>query len=93
MAFQLIDDILDSSQSSEKLGKTAGKDQAQGKLTAVSLLGSDQAQRIAQQLTESCLNAIGELSSMTTTLPDLAVSETKFDELNLYVGELLERTS
>jgi geranylgeranyl pyrophosphate synthase len=93
LAFQLIDDILDSSQSSEKLGKTAGKDQAQGKLTAVSLLGSDQAQRIAQQLTESCLNAIGELSSMTTTLPDLAVSETKFDELNRYVGELLERTS
>ncbi|MEY2987480.1 MAG: hypothetical protein RJB13_1001 [Pseudomonadota bacterium] len=93
LAFQLIDDILDSSQSSEKLGKTAGKDRAQGKLTAISLLGLDEAKRLAVQLTESCLSSMSELSSIASTHPNLSVSKSKFDALNHFIGELLERTS
>ncbi len=93
LAFQLIDDILDSSQTSEKLGKTAGKDKAQGKLTAISLLGFEEAQRLARQLTASCLNSISELRSRACDHSELAVSNPKFNALNHFVGELLERTS
>ena len=41
LAFQIIDDVLDVTQTSEKLGKTAGKDTAAKKATYPSLLGLD----------------------------------------------------
>ena len=41
MAFQIRDDLLDIEASSDQLGKTAGKDQAQGKSTYPALLGPD----------------------------------------------------
>src|SRR5687768_15191987 len=43
MAFQIVDDLLDIEESSATLGKTAGKDIAQGKLTFPALLGIEQA--------------------------------------------------
>jgi geranylgeranyl diphosphate synthase, type II len=43
LAFQIIDDLLDIEESSATLGKTAGKDIAQGKLTWPALLGADSA--------------------------------------------------
>lgn len=43
LAFQIIDDLLDIEESSAILGKTAGKDVAQGKLTFPALLGIEQA--------------------------------------------------
>jgi farnesyl diphosphate synthase len=39
LAFQVVDDILDVTQASETLGKTAGKDEEAGKPTYVSVLG------------------------------------------------------
>lgn len=93
LAFQLIDDILDASQTSEQLGKTAGKDKAQGKLTAIHLLGLTEAQSLARELTESCMSAIAELNSMANSHPNLAVSNSKFAALTHFVAELLERTS
>jgi farnesyl diphosphate synthase len=50
LAFQVVDDILDVTQASETLGKTAGKDQDHNKPTYVSLLGLEAAQRHAQDL-------------------------------------------
>lgn len=45
LVFQMKDDVLDVLSSSEELGKTVGKDQAQGKLTFVSIYGLDETQR------------------------------------------------
>ncbi len=50
LAFQVVDDILDVTQASETLGKTAGKDQHQNKPTYVSLLGLAAARRHAEEL-------------------------------------------
>jgi farnesyl diphosphate synthase len=50
LAFQVVDDILDVTQDSEVLGKTAGKDQDANKPTYVSVLGLAPARHLAQQL-------------------------------------------
>ncbi|MDL5033081.1 polyprenyl synthetase family protein [Pelomonas sp. APW6] len=50
LAFQVVDDILDVTQDSAVLGKTAGKDQACDKPTYVSLMGLDGARAYAEQL-------------------------------------------
>jgi len=50
LAFQVVDDILDVTQASETLGKTAGKDEHHNKPTYVSLMGLGAAQRHAHAL-------------------------------------------
>ncbi len=50
LAFQVVDDILDVTQDSATLGKTAGKDAAQDKPTYVSLLGLERAQAHTREL-------------------------------------------
>ncbi len=50
LAFQVVDDILDVTQASATLGKTAGKDQHHNKPTYVSVLGLGAARRHAQDL-------------------------------------------
>lgn len=50
LAFQVVDDILDVTQASETLGKTAGKDEHHNKPTYVSLMGLDAAHRHAVDL-------------------------------------------
>lgn len=58
LAFQVIDDILDVTQTSEKLGKSAGKDVAAQKATYPALLGLDKARKEAQHLTAASLAAL-----------------------------------
>jgi geranylgeranyl diphosphate synthase type II len=58
LAFQVVDDILDCTQSSEKLGKTAGKDAAAGKSTYVSILGLEAARSEAARLTREAHEAL-----------------------------------
>ena len=50
LAFQVVDDILDCTQTSEQLGKTAGKDEAVGKATYPSLVGLEESKKIADKL-------------------------------------------
>lgn len=57
LAFQIIDDLLDLEGTSESLGKTAGKDLAQGKLTYPAILGSDPARERARELLEIALRS------------------------------------
>lgn len=45
LAFQIVDDLLDMEETAETLGKTAGKDQEQGKLTYPAVLGVGEARR------------------------------------------------
>lgn len=58
LAFQVVDDILDATQASHQLGKTAGKDADNNKPTYVTVLGLEAAQRRAQQLCEEAHAAL-----------------------------------
>ena len=53
LSFQVVDDILDVTATSEELGKTAGKDQAVNKATYPSLLGLEESRKIVDRLTAS----------------------------------------
>lgn len=58
LAFQVIDDILDITQTSEKLGKSAGKDVAAKKTTYPSLIGLKAARAEAKRLTSAAHKAL-----------------------------------
>ena len=58
LAFQVVDDILDVTQASETLGKTAGKDQHQNKPTYVTVLGLSAARQHAEELREQAHAAL-----------------------------------
>ena len=67
LAFQVIDDILDVTQSTKELGKTAGKDEAVNKATYPSILGLHESRKEAGRLTAAALGALdifGEKGSM-----------------------------
>lgn len=49
LAFQIVDDVLDIEQSSEQLGKTAGKDAAQKKITFPAVYGIERSREMAEQ--------------------------------------------
>jgi farnesyl diphosphate synthase len=58
LAYQVVDDILDATQSSKVLGKTAGKDAQQYKPTYVSVMGLDAARELAQALRQQAIKAL-----------------------------------
>ncbi|MDQ7057717.1 MAG: polyprenyl synthetase family protein [Ghiorsea sp.] len=74
LLFQIADDILDTTASSEMLGKSAGKDEAQNKATYVSVLGVTKARELADEMCEIALDACGSLQGTAgKQLKDLAV--------------------
>jgi farnesyl diphosphate synthase len=78
LAFQVVDDILDVTQSADKLGKTAGKDQDNNKPTYVSVLGLGAARRHAQALREQAHAALaatglGGAAALLAVLADRVV--------------------
>ena len=58
LAFQIIDDILDVTQTSEKLGKSAGKDEATDKSTYPALFGLEKSRKEAARLTKKAHDAL-----------------------------------
>ena len=58
LAFQIVDDILDVTSSSEILGKPVGSDGENGKSTYVSLLGLEKSKALADELTEKAKSAL-----------------------------------
>jgi geranylgeranyl diphosphate synthase type II len=72
LAFQIVDDVLDVTESSEQLGKTAGKDTASEKATYPALFGIDESLRRADALIASGCNALDSFGQRASTLKELA---------------------
>lgn len=72
LAFQVIDDILDVTQTSEQLGKTAGKDVAAGKATYPAIVGLERSRKIARQLTDKAFQALEPFKGKAVALEALA---------------------
>ncbi len=72
LAFQVIDDILDVTLSSEQLGKTAGKDAAVQKATYPSIVGLAKSRKIAADLTAKAYAALKPFKGQAVVLEALA---------------------
>ena len=72
LAFQIIDDILDVTQSSEQLGKTAGKDTAAIKATWPAVFGIEQSKHDAAELIADAFAALAPLGDAALPLKSLA---------------------
>ena len=72
LAFQVIDDILDVTQTTEKLGKTAGKDTKARKATYPAIVGLARSRQIAEQLTRRAFAALEAFKGKAAALEALA---------------------
>ena len=72
LAFQVIDDILDVTQTSEQLGKTAGKDTRSQKATYPAIVGLEKSRKIAEQLTARAFAALKTFKGKAVALESLA---------------------
>lgn len=72
LAFQVVDDVLDVTQSSAVLGKSAGKDVAAGKATYPVMLGISGARRHAARLTHDAIESLEKLGPRADLLRHLA---------------------
>jgi geranylgeranyl diphosphate synthase type II len=76
LAFQIIDDILDIEESSDSLGKTAGKDVAQGKITFPAVYGLEASRTMAQnecRMAHEALGCFGDRAARLRQIADLIV--------------------
>ncbi|HET7710709.1 MAG TPA: farnesyl diphosphate synthase [Thermoanaerobaculia bacterium] len=72
LAFQIVDDLLDQEESAATLGKTAGKDAAQGKLTYPAVVGAERAREEAARLLEVALENADMIAGPVNYLGELA---------------------
>jgi geranylgeranyl diphosphate synthase type II len=72
LAFQIIDDVLDVEQSSDTLGKTAGKDEQQQKITFPAVYGLEKSREMAMLERESAHEAVQLLGSRADRLRQIA---------------------
>jgi geranylgeranyl diphosphate synthase type II len=72
LAFQIIDDILDVTQTSEQLGKTAGKDTQARKATYPSIIGLEKSRKMAENLTARAFAALRIFQGRARALEALA---------------------
>jgi len=76
LAFQIVDDILDCTQTSEQLGKTAGKDAEQGKITFPAVYGLERSRQMAEAervAAHAALEMFGARALRLNELADLIV--------------------
>jgi geranylgeranyl diphosphate synthase type II len=72
LAFQIIDDILDVTQTTENLGKTAGKDAAVDKATYPSVIGLELSRKEAVRLTAEAMEALEVFGEKAAKLREIA---------------------
>jgi farnesyl diphosphate synthase len=72
LAFQVVDDVLDSEADTATLGKTAGKDADNDKPTYVTLLGVQAAKKMAAELHGEALDALSKFGEEARRLRELA---------------------
>ena len=72
LAFQIVDDILDLTQTSEQLGKTAGKDTAAEKSTYPALFGIEESRKKADKLIMTASAALEGFGTRAETMEALA---------------------
>jgi geranylgeranyl diphosphate synthase type II len=72
LAFQIVDDLLDVEQTSEALGKTAGKDAAQHKITFPAVYGAERSHRMAEAELECAHRALACFGGRALRLHELA---------------------
>jgi geranylgeranyl diphosphate synthase type II len=72
LAFQIVDDVLDVTQTSEQLGKTAGKDTAAEKTTYPALFGIDESLKKADTLVANAFAELSPFGDRAETLKALA---------------------
>lgn len=72
LVFQIVDDILDVTSTTEELGKPVGSDEANDKTTFITLYGLEGAQRLAQSHNEAALAALQGLGEKADFLSCLA---------------------
>ena len=72
LAFQVIDDILDVTASTEVLGKTAGKDAAVEKATYPAILGLEKSRKEAAKLTKEAMDALLPFGKKAQRLREIA---------------------
>ena len=72
LAFQIVDDVLDMTQDSEQLGKTAGKDTASDKATWPAVFGIEQSIHDAEELIADAFAALEPFGEDAAGLKALA---------------------
>ena len=72
LAFQIVDDVLDVTQTSEQLGKTAGKDTATEKATYPALFGIEASIKKADELIAKADTALDVFGERSQTLREIA---------------------
>jgi geranylgeranyl diphosphate synthase type II len=72
LAFQIVDDILDVEESSESLGKTAGKDAQQQKITFPAVYGLEASRGMAETECERAHLVLGPFGERAARLHELA---------------------
>lgn len=73
VAFQIVDDILDVTSTSEELGKPIGSDYQNNKSTFVSTLGLDTARKLANEYTEKAIESLKLFGESANLLKDFTI--------------------
>ena len=73
LAFQLVDDVLDITSTTDELGKPVGSDADNNKSTLVSIFGVDECMRRAKELTDTAVQVLDAFEGDTTFLKNFAL--------------------
>ena len=73
LAFQIKDDVLDVTQTTEILGKTANSDVENEKTNYISLYGLEQCQKLCKELTNECIELLNDIEGNIEILKELTL--------------------